>query len=123
MKYVSFLVFVGIALFVHRSVLGQASGEALNPDQMTLPKDVKALEDAALGPSTIIQFPNNQLSDFLNLYETLKGVTLIKDATLLQGGPPLSLTTNKPVTKAEAIRLIESTLLLNGYAFIAVDKN
>lgn len=27
------------------------------------------------------------------------------------------------MSKAEAIRLLESTLLLNGYAFIAVDKN
>jgi type II secretion system protein D len=63
------------------------------------------------------------VSDFLIVYEKLKGVTLIKDASLLAGGANLSLTLNQPVTKAEAIRLLESTLLLNGYAFIAVDKN
>jgi type II secretion system protein D len=75
-----------------------------------------------ISPDTI-QFPNNPVSDFLVVYEKLKGVTLIKDASLLGGGANLSLTLNQPVTKAEAIRLIESTLLLNGYAFIALDKN
>ena len=74
-----------------------------------------------VSPDTI-QFPNNPVSDFLLVYERLKGVTLIKDASLSQGGLNLSLTLNQPVTKEEAIRLIESTLLLNGYAFIAVDK-
>jgi general secretion pathway protein D len=74
-----------------------------------------------ISPDTI-QFPNNPVSDFLMVYERLKGVTLIKDASLAAGGPNLSLTLNQPVSKEEAIRLIESTLLLNGYAFIAVDK-
>ena len=79
-------------------------------------------EPEMVSPDTI-QFPNNPVSDFLVVYEKLKGVTLIKDASLLGGGANLSLTLNQPVTKAEAIRLIESTLLLNGYAFIANDKN
>ena len=74
-----------------------------------------------VSPDTI-QFPNNPVSDFLVIYEKLKGVTLIKDASLLAGGANLSLSLNQPVSKAEAIRLLESTLLLNGYAFIAVDE-
>jgi type II secretion system protein D len=79
------------------------------------------LPEEMVSPDTI-QFPNNPVSDFLLVYERLKGVTLIKDASLAAGGANLSLTLNQPVTKEEAIRLIESTLLLNGYAFIAVDK-
>ena len=79
-------------------------------------------ESEMVSPDTI-QFPNNPVSDFLVVYEKLKGVTLIKDASLLGGGANLSLTLNQPVTKAEAIRLLESTLLLNGYVFIALDKN
>jgi len=71
----------------------------------------------------MIQLPNAPVSDFLAIYEKFKGVTLIKDASLLAGGANLSLTLDQPVTKAEAIRLLESTLLLNGYAFIAMDKN
>ncbi|NCW27805.1 MAG: hypothetical protein EBV83_05850, partial [Verrucomicrobia bacterium] len=78
--------------------------------------------DAEMVSPDTIQFPNNPVSDFLLIYEKLKGVTLIKDASLLAGGANLSLTLNQPVTKAEAIRLLESTLLLNGYAFIAVDE-
>jgi len=85
-------------------------------------EDAAAAEPEMVSADTI-QFPNNPVSDFLIVYEKLKGVTLIKDASLLAGGANLSLTLNQPVTKAEAIRLLESTLLLNGYAFIAVDKN
>jgi type II secretion system protein D len=83
---------------------------------------VVASEPEMVSPDTI-QFPNNPVSDFLVIYEKLKGVTLIKDASLLGGGANLSLTLNQSVTKAEAIRLLESTLLLNGYVFIALDKN
>ncbi|NCZ53045.1 MAG: hypothetical protein EBY81_04025, partial [Verrucomicrobia bacterium] len=95
------------------------------PSRAELPatgEGVVVSEPEMISPDTI-QFPNNPVSDFLVVYEKLKGVTLIKDASLLGGGANLSLTLNQPVTKAEAIRLIESTLLLNGYAFIAMDKN
>jgi len=74
-----------------------------------------------VAPDTI-QFPNNPVSDFLRVYEQLKEVPLILDATLLAGGANLSLSLNQPVSREDAIRLIESTLLLNGYAFIAVDN-
>ena len=84
------------------------------------PKD-QPVDPEMVSPDTI-QFPNNPVSDFLLIYEKLKGVTLIKDANLLTGGTYLSLTLSQPVTKKEAIRLLESTLLLNGYAFIAVDE-
>ncbi|NBR69844.1 MAG: hypothetical protein EBT69_06665 [Verrucomicrobia bacterium] len=93
------------------------------PSPVTLADAAKndSADPEMVSPDTI-QFPNNPVSDFLVIYEKLKGVTLIKDASLLAGGANLSLTLNQPVTKAEAIRLLESTLLLNGYAFIAVDE-
>jgi len=100
----------------------QAAGSA--PGFGSLPRSGNASSGVAeemISPDTI-QFPNNPVSDFLLVYEKLKGVTLIKDASLAAGGANLSLTLSQPVTKEEAIRLIESTLLLNGYAFIAVDK-
>ena len=96
-----------------------------DPSRTGLPatgEGVVGSESEMVSPDTI-QFPNNPVSDFLVVYEKLKGVTLIKDASLLGGGANLSLTLNQPVTKAEAIRLLESTLLLNGYVFIALDKN
>ena len=117
-----------LALLFSLSVEGERTwAQELSPDSSRtgLPAKVEGVavsEPEMVSPDTI-QFPNNPVSDFLVIYEKLKGVTLIKDASLLGGGANLSLTLNQPVTKAEAIRLIESTLLLNGYAFIALDKN
>ena len=121
MKSLSLALLLSGAGFLNGTVHAQTS----IPADLTLGGDVKATEGSTsemISPDTI-QFPNNPVSDFLMVYEKLKGVTLIKDASLLAGGANLSLTLNQPVSKAEAIRLLESTLLLNGYAFIAVDKN
>ena len=107
------------ALFGFWLVLTQV-GFAQTPSPLP-PSPSGPSSEEMVSPDTI-QFPNNPVSDFLLVYERLKGVTLIKDAGLAAGGPNLSLTLNQPVTKAEAIQLIESTLLLNGYAFVAVDK-
>ena len=121
MKSLSLALLLSGAGFLNGTVQAQTS----IPADLTLGGDAKATEGSTsemISPDTI-QFPNNPVSDFLMVYEKLKGVTLIKDASLLAGGANLSLTLNQPVSKAEAIRLLESTLLLNGYAFIAVDKN
>jgi len=111
--------------FLNGTVHAQVAAQTSIPTDLTPGGDAKATEGSTsemISPDTI-QFPNNPVSDFLMIYEKLKRVTLIKDASLLAGGANLSLTLNQPVSKAEAIRLLESTLLLNGYAFIAVDKN
>ena len=119
---------LSLALLCFLSLVGErtwAQDSPPVPSRAGLPatgEGVLVSEPEMISPDTI-QFPNNPVSDFLVIYEKLKGVTLIKDASLLGGGANLSLTLNQPVTKAEAIRLIESTLLLNGYAFIALDKN
>ncbi len=121
MKSLSLALLLSGAGFLNGTVHAQTS----IPADLTLGGNAKTTEGSTsemISPDTI-QFPNNPVSDFLMIYEKLKGVTLIKDASLLAGGANLSLTLNQPVSKAEAIRLLESTLLLNGYAFIAVDKN
>jgi len=115
------LTFVA-GLFLVSALQAQDEQKVFSPERMALPKSAETDSSEMISPDTI-QFPNNPVSDFLMVYEKLKGVTLIKDASLLAGGANLSLTLNQPVSKAEAIRLLESTLLLNGYAFIAVDKN
>ena len=125
MKSLSLALLLSGVCFLNGIAHAQVAPETLIPADLTLEGDAKAGEGATsemISPDTI-QFPNNPVSDFLMVYEKLKGVTLIKDASLLAGGANLSLTLNQPVSKAEAIRLLESTLLLNGYAFIAVDKN
>ena len=121
-----FVLSLGLLFFL-RVEVERTWAQELSPDpsRAGLPatgEGVVGSESEMVSPDTI-QFPNNPVSDFLVVYEKLKGVTLIKDASLLGGGANLSLTLNQPVTKAEAIRLLESTLLLNGYVFIALDKN
>ena len=125
MKSLSLALLLSGVGFLNGTVHAQVAPQTSIPADLTLGGDAKATEGSTsemISPDTI-QFPNNPVSDFLMVYEKLKGVTLIKDASLLAGGANLSLTLNQPVSKAEAIRLLESTLLLNGYAFIAVDKN
>jgi len=117
--------FLGVVLW------GWAAGEVglgqapQSPGRLTPPVGAQGLpgiskEEDMVAQNTI-QFTNNPVSDFLMIYEELKEVPLIKDASLLAGGGNLSLSLNQPVSKEDAIRLIESTLLLNGYALIAVD--
>ena len=125
MKFFQRALLLSGVVFLGGLVHAQVPSQTPTPVDSALGGDAKATEGATpemISPDTI-QFPNNPVSDFLMVYEKLKGVTLIKDASLLAGGANLSLTLNQPVSKAEAIRLLESTLLLNGYAFIAVDKN
>lgn len=125
MKSLSLALLLSGVSFLNGTAHAQVASQTPIPADLTLGGDAKASEGETsemISPDTI-QFPNNPVSDFLMVYEKLKGVTLIKDASLLAGGANLSLTLNQPVSKAEAIRLLESTLLLNGYAFIAVDKN
>jgi type II secretion system protein D len=124
-KSLSLALLLSGAGFLNGTVHAQVAPQTSIPADLNLGGDAKGSEGETsemISPDTI-QFPNNPVSDFLMVYEKLKGVTLIKDASLLAGGANLSLTLNQPVSKAEAIRLLESTLLLNGYAFIAVDKN
>ena len=69
------------------------------------------------GDQIVLQFPNNPVADMLSIYELLTGITLIKDSSIFEG-PQVSLATPRPVTKEEAIKLIEATLFTNGYAIV-----
>lgn len=78
----------------------------------------QAAEDTTFtieGDQVALTFPNNAVTDLLSVYEKLTGMTLVKDTAIFDGSP-ISLVTPKPVEKAEAIRLIEATLLTNGYS-------
>jgi len=66
-----------------------------------------------------IQFPRTSVFEVLSLYETLTGKRLIRDSNL--AGPELSIMVAQPVPRAEAIAIIESSLLLNGYSIVPVD--
>ncbi len=70
------------------------------------------------GDKVTLQFPNNTVTDILGIYERLTEKTLIKDTAIFEG-QSISLVTPQPVEKAEAIKLIEASLLTNGYAIVA----
>ena len=121
----AYFVFSLAFLFFLSVKVEQIWAQELSPDpsRTGLPATGEGVvvSEPAVDLSNTLYFTNNPVSEFLALYEKLKGVTLIKDAALASTN--LSLICNQPVTTAEMIRLIESTLLLNGYAFIALDKN
>lgn len=69
------------------------------------------------GDQVVMQFATNPVADILAIYEKLTGLTLVKDTNIFEGAQ-ISLITPKPVPKDEAIKLIEASLLTNGYAIV-----
>jgi len=67
-----------------------------------------------------IQFPHTSVAEVLTIYEKLTGKRLIRDSNLQ--GPELSILVADPIPQKEAISLIESSLLLNGYTLVPVDE-
>ncbi len=70
------------------------------------------------GDQVMMQFAANPVADILAIYEKLTGLTLIKDSSIFEGAQ-ISLVTPKPVARLEAIKLIEASLLANGYAIVS----
>ncbi len=70
------------------------------------------------GDKVSLQFPNNSITDILGIYERLTNKTLVKDSGIFEG-QTISLVTPIPVEKEEAIKLIEASMLTNGYAIVA----
>ena len=66
-----------------------------------------------------IQFPHTSVAEVLTVYEKLTGKRLIRDSNLQ--GPELSIMVADPIPQKEAISLIESSLLLNGYTLVPVN--
>ena len=71
-------------------------------------------------PPVNLNFQNSPVTEILGLYEQLSNKRLIRDSAVAQGAP-LTIAVPGEVPKSEAIRLIEASLLLNGYTFVEVD--
>lgn len=67
-----------------------------------------------------ITFPKTSVFEVLTMYESLTGKRIIRDSNL--SGPELSIVVAGPMPKSEAIRILESSLLLSGYSIIPVDE-
>lgn len=66
-----------------------------------------------------VTFPNNPVDDVLNFYETLTDKRIIRDSNL--AGQNLKILISKPVSREEAISIIETSLLMNNYSIVPVD--
>ncbi len=71
-------------------------------------------------PTVRLTFPNTSVNEILSLYEVLTNKRLVRDSALAQG-QPLTIVVPGEVPRSEAIRLIEASLLLNGYSFVPMD--
>lgn len=70
------------------------------------------------GPSpelVTLQYPNSDVQDVLHLYESLTGKKLVMD-NFVQG--KVNIFISKPVPRDEAVKIVEMSLLLNGYSLI-----
>ncbi len=71
-------------------------------------------------PTVRLTFPNTSVNEILSLYEVLTNKRLVRDS-MVGSGPPLTIVVPGEVPRSEAIRLIEASLLLNGYSFVPTD--
>src|SRR5579862_6957939 len=94
---------------------------ALAQDTTTIPS-VTTIQVGDNDTVPVLQYPNNPVSDILSLYEKLTGKVLIRDASLASAGS-LSVVSTQPMSKAEAIHLIEASLLLNGFTLVPTGEN
>jgi general secretion pathway protein D len=65
-----------------------------------------------------MQFPNSDVQDVLHFYETLTGKKLVMD-NFVQG--KVNIFVSKPVSREEAIRIIEMNLSLNGFSLVPAE--
>lgn len=71
-------------------------------------------------PTVRLTFLNTSVNEILSLYEVLTDKRLVRDSALQ--GAPLTIVMPGEVPRSEAIRLIEASLLLNGYTFVPIDE-
>ena len=92
---------------------------ALVAAPFSVPAPLIAQADRAQGEMVKLTFPNADIRDVLTQYELLVGKHIIYDNTV-QG----QVNINVPeVPKEEAIRIIEITLLMNGYHLVPSDSD
>jgi len=65
---------------------------------------------------TLIQLVNSPVGDVLATYEQLTGKQVIKEGSLPEATIHINVT--EPVTREEAVELLESSLLLNGFVML-----
>lgn len=90
------------------------------PAPTATPPPPVATPTPAPEPKVTLNFQNNPVTEILSLYETLTGKRLVRDSAVAQGAP-LTIAVPGEIPRSEAIRIIEASLILNGYSFVGVD--
>ena len=90
-----------------------------DPASVPAPSTVQQTAPQA-SESVAMQFPHASVLDILSFYEKLTGKHIIRDSNLQ--GPEISIMVADQIPRGEAVSLIESSLLLNGYTFVPVDS-
>lgn len=103
------LTFLAVCLLWVGEVAAQTPAPPTNRTVTTAPAPTPAQEMVTL------QFPNSDVADVLRLYETLTAKRVVPD-NFVQGKVNIFL--SKPVPKDEAIQIIETSLLMNGYSLV-----
>lgn len=99
----------------------QAPALPLPPAPATVdPMTPQPAKPAQPEPTVRLTFPNTSVNEILSLYEVLTNKRLVRDS-MVGSGPPLTIVVPGEVPRSEAIRLIEASLLLNGYSFVPTD--
>jgi type II secretion system protein D len=110
MKIPAALLLLALLLFAPLSTQAQQSAA---PDHTTEEAPSNEKMDT-------LQFPHASVADVLMYYEQLTGKKIIRDSNL--SGPELSIMVSKEIPQHEAVAMIESSLLLNGYTLLPVDE-
>ncbi len=121
----------GLALLLTAGLANRAELFAQNPPPPVipgLPTETQQQQPAQpVTPATTsagkvtLQYPNNPVTDILDYYERLTGARIIRDSNL--AGANISIEVSEPVSKEDAIKLIEAVLLLNGYVLLDTGEN
>ncbi|MFM8982994.1 MAG: hypothetical protein ACKOLA_08825, partial [Spartobacteria bacterium] len=93
--------------------------QILPPGTSVTPSVPPPRQRQATTENVSLTFPRNSVLDILNFYESLTGKRIIRDSNL--AGNELSILIAKPVSREEAIAIIESSLLMNNYSIVPVD--
>jgi type II secretion system protein D len=89
----------------------------LSPAGSAPASDTPSADSTAPGKDfVLIQYPNFDLTEILLDYELWTGKKVIRDANI--EGVKVTIETTGELPKEQAIRYLEASLLLNGYAFV-----
>ena len=90
------------------------------PPAQVVPAGLSARPLSGNDPVGGLEFPGSDVKDVLSAYERLKGVHLIYD---VQAIGQVNIVVKGDLTRDEAVRIIEISLLMNGFTLVPTEGN